>query len=58
MIKTIESKRGYKITSHKRKNGVMVYTIESNNLPIMQSSNFDTLKTKFDILTYWANKAY
>lgn len=58
MITTLESKRGFKFTSYKRNNGVIVYTIERNNLPIMQSSNFDTLKTKFDTLVYWANKAY
>ena len=58
MITIIENKRGFKMTSHKRKNGVMVYTIERNNLPIMQSGNFEKLKTKFDTLVYWANKAY
>lgn len=58
MTKTLENKRGYKMTSHKRKNGVIVYTIEKKNTPIMQSINFDTLKTKFDTLVYWANKAY
>tara|TARA_R100001163_G_scaffold7224_1_gene7632 strand:- start:2236 stop:2412 length:177 start_codon:yes stop_codon:yes gene_type:complete len=58
MYKTLENKRGFKMTSHKRKNGVIVYTIERNDLPIMQSSNFDTLKTKFDTLVFWANKAY
>ncbi len=56
--KTLENKRGYKMTSYKRKNGSIVYTIEKRNTPIMQSSNFDTLKNKFDILTYWANKTY
>ncbi len=58
MITIIENKRGYKITSYKRKNGVIIYTIEKKNKPIMQSINFDTLKTKFDTLVYWANKAY
>tara|TARA_A100001201_G_C4031739_1_gene183849 strand:+ start:167 stop:343 length:177 start_codon:yes stop_codon:yes gene_type:complete len=58
MIKTLENKRGFKFTSYKRKNGVIVYAIERNNLPIMQSSNFDTLKNKFDTLVFWANKAY
>ena len=58
MFKILENKRGFKMTSHKRKNGVIVYTIERNNFPIMQSSNFDILKNKFDTLVYWANKAY
>ena len=58
MLKTLESKRGFKITSYKRKNGVIVYAIEKNNLPIMQSSNFEKLKTKFDTLVFWSNKAY
>ena len=58
MITIIENKRGYKMTSYKRNNGSIVYTIERNNLPIMQSGNFEKLKTKFDTLVYWANKAY
>ncbi len=58
MITIIENKRGYKITSYKRKNGVIIYTIEKKNKPIMQSINFDILKNKFDTLVFWANKAY
>tara|TARA_R100001015_G_C4632816_1_gene196878 strand:- start:1738 stop:1914 length:177 start_codon:yes stop_codon:yes gene_type:complete len=58
MIKTIENKRGYKMTSYKRQNGSIVYTIEKSNTPIMQSNNFELLKEKFNTLVYWANKAY
>tara|TARA_R100000234_G_C4990289_1_gene175227 strand:- start:746 stop:922 length:177 start_codon:yes stop_codon:yes gene_type:complete len=58
MTKTIESKRGYKMTSYKKKNGSIVYTIEKRNTPIMQSNNFELLEEKFNTLVFWANKAY
>ena len=58
MTTTIESKRGFKMTSHKKKNGAIIYTIEKRNTPIMQSGNYEKLKTKFDTLVFWANKAY
>lgn len=58
MITIIENKRGYKMTSYKRQNGSIVYTIEKRNTPIMQSGNYEKLKTKFDTLVFWANKAY
>lgn len=58
MTTTLENKRGFKMTSHKKTNGAIVYTIEKNNTPIMQSGNYEKLKTKFDTLVFWANKAY
>ena len=58
MITTIEKKRGFKLTSNKKTNGAIIYTIEKSNTPIMQSGNYEKLKTKFDTLVFWANKAY
>ena len=58
MITTIEKKRGFKLTSNKKTNGAIIYTIEKRNTPIMQSGNYEKLKTKFDTLVFWANKAY
>lgn len=58
MITTIEKKRGFKLTSNKKTNGAIIYTIEKSNTPIMQSGNYEKLKTKFDTLVFWTNKAY
>tara|TARA_R100000988_G_C3870609_1_gene103587 strand:+ start:339 stop:515 length:177 start_codon:yes stop_codon:yes gene_type:complete len=58
MFKILENKREFLLTSYKRKNGAIIYTIEKRNTPIMQSGNYEELKTKFDTLVFWANKAY
>ena len=48
----LENKRGFKLTSNKKTNGALIYTIEKNNTPIMQSGNYEKLKTKFDTLVF------